>query len=287
MAKLLLGGAVAAALNETTKNRAEALKQRGVTPALCIVRCGEKAADLSYEKGAVKRAEEAGIAVVKRVLPVDVKAEELAAVLDALNEDASVHGVLLLRPLPAHLREVEDDLCNYLAAEKDVDGITDCSAAGVFLGKKRGFAPCTPQACMEILDYYGIDCRGKNAVVIGRSAVVGRPAASLLLRRDATVTVCHTKTKNVAALAKKADIVISAAGVQNSLTANFVGAGQTVVDVSINWDATKNGGKGGITGDADFAAVEPLVAAITPVPGGVGAVTTAVLMRHVVEAAEK
>ena len=155
------------------------------------------------------------------------------------------------------------------------------------MGKQLGFAPCTPQACMEILDHYGIDCKGKTAVVIGRSLVVGRPAAMMLMQRNATVTICHTKTVDTAAIARQADILVTSAGVLNSLTAGYVRPGQIVIDVSINWDPTKKDGKGGIAGDADFAAVEPIVEAITPVPGGVGAVTTSVLIGHVVEAAAR
>jgi len=165
--------------------------------------------------------------------------------------------------------------------------MTDLSNAGVFMGKKLGFAPCTPQACMEILDYYGIDCKGKNAVVIGRSLVVGKPAAMMLLGKNATVTVCHTKTVDLPAIARQADILVSAAGVLNSLTRDFVRPGQIVIDVSINWDPSKKDGKGGIAGDAVFSEVEPIVEAITPVPGGVGTVTSSVLVGHVVEAAER
>ena len=140
---------------------------------------------------------------------------------------------------------------------------------------------------MEILDYYGIDCKGKTAVVIGRSLVVGRPAAMMLMQRNATVTICHTKTVDTASIARQADILVTSAGVLNSLTADYVRPGQIVIDVSINWDPTKKDGKGGIAGDADFAAVEPIVEAVTPVPGGVGAVTTSVLIGHVVEAAAR
>lgn len=169
--------------------------------------------------------------------------------------------------------------------------MTHLSNAGVFEGRSDlGFAPCTPEACMEILDFYGIDCKGKKAVVIGRSLVVGKPLAMMLLQKNATVTVCHTKTVNTPEICRNADILISAAGVLNSLNRNFVREGQVVIDVSINWDETKpnaKGGLGAIAGDAVFAEVEPIVAAITPVPGGVGSVTTSILMKHVIEAAEK
>ena len=228
--------------------------------------------------------------VVKFLLPEDVTKEALIDQIEAINADDSIHGCLLFRPLPKHLKADQDEICNHLAACKDIDSMTDLSNAGVFMGKKLGFAPCTPQACMEILDYYGIDCTGKKAVVIGRSLVVGKPAAMMLMGKNATVTVCHTKTVNTAEICKGADIIVSAAGVLNSLTADFVRPGQIVIDVSINWDANKpnaKGGLGGIAGEAKFDEVEPIVDAITPVPGGVGSVTTSVLMKHVVEAAER
>ena len=200
-----------------------------------------------------------------------------------MNRDASVHGCLLLRPLPAHLRDVENAICNRLLPEKDVDGMTDVSAAGVYLGRSAGFAPCTAEAVTVLLDHYGIDCTGKRAVVIGRSPVVGRPAAMLLLERNATVTVCHTRTQALSDVTREADIIVSAAGAAGCLTAAHVRPGQTIIDVSANWDAAKNT----IVGDADFDAAASIVDAITPVPGGVGAVTSAVLMRHVVQAAER
>ena len=261
-----------------------------MNPTLAIVRCGERPDDLSYEKGATKRAEALGVAVEKFLLPEDVSKEELLRTIDAINANDAIHGVLMFRPLPKHLKADQDEICNRLDPRKDVDGMTDGSNAGVFMGKKLGFAPCTPAACMEILDHYGIDCTGKKAVVIGRSLVVGKPAAMMLMAKNATVTVCHTRTVDVPAVAREADILISAAGVLNSLTKDYVRPGQIVVDVSINWDPEKvnaKGGKGAIAGDAVFEEVEPIVEAITPVPGGVGAVTTSVLIGHVVEAAER
>ena len=169
MAKQLLGKEVTAAMNEKLQQRGAALKEKGVTPKLAIVRCGENPSDLSYEKGATSRAELIGVDVVKFLLPEDVTKETLIARIEAINADDSIHGCLLFRPLPKHLKSDQDEICNHLAACKDIDSMTDLSNAGVFMGKKLGFAPCTPQACMEILDYYGIDCTGKKAVVIGRS----------------------------------------------------------------------------------------------------------------------
>ena len=288
MAKQLLGKEVAAALNERIMNNVAACKEKGVSPKLGIIRVGERPDDISYEKGATKRCETLGVEVEKILLPEDISKEDLLAVVDKVNKDASIHGVLMFRPLPAHLKACQSEIENALDPAKDVDCMTNGSLAGVFSGKPLGFPPCTPQACMEILDHYGIDCKGKNAVVIGRSLVVGKPAAMMLMGKNATVTVCHTKTVDTPAIAREADILISAAGVLNSLTADYVRPGQVVIDVSINWDPEKinsKGGKGAIAGDAVFAEVEPIVEAITPVPGGVGAVTTSVLVSHVVEAA--
>ena len=289
MAKRLLGKEVNEALVASLQKRTAALQEKGVTATLGIIRLGENPSDLSYEKGATKRAEEVGVAVKNFVLPETATKEEVLAVVDQVNADASIHGVLMFRPLPKHLKNDQDEICNRLDPKKDVDSMTHMSNAGVFEGQALGYAPCTPAACMEILDYYGIDCKGKNAVVIGRSLVVGKPAAMMLMQKNATVTICHTKTVNTAEICKNADIIVSAAGVLNSLTADFVRPGQIVIDVSMNWNPEKitTKGKGGMSGDAIFDEVEPIVEAITPVPGGVGAVTTSVLMKHVVEAAEK
>jgi len=283
MAKQLLGKEVNEKLNARIIAQCEELKAQGINPTLGIVRCGERPDDLSYEKGATKRAETLGVAVEKFVLPEDISKEDLLKVIDEINANDNIHGVLMFRPLPKHLKADQDEICNRLDPRKDVDGMTDGSNAGVFMGKKLGFAPCTPAACMEILDHYGIDCTGKKAVVIGRSLVVGKPAAMMLMGKNATVTVCHTKTVDTPAVAREADILISAAGVLKSLTKEYVRPGQVVIDVSINWDEAK----GGIAGDAVYDEVEPIVEAITPVPGGVGAVTTSVLIGHVVEAAAR
>ena len=291
MAKLLLGKEVTDALNGKLMERTAALREKGIVPTLAIVRCGANPSDLSYEKGATKRAELVGVAAKKYELPEDVTKEALLATIDEINADAAIHGVLMFRPLPKHLKGDQNEICNRLDPKKDVDCMTDLSNAGVFEGRTDlGYAPCTPEACMEILDYYGIDCKGKSAVVIGRSLVVGKPAAMMLMGKHATVTVCHTKTVNTAEVARSADILVSSAGVLGRLTKDFVRPGQVVIDVSINWDPNKpnsKGGKGAIAGDAVFEEVEPIVEAITPVPGGVGSVTTSVLMKHVVEAAER
>ena len=289
MAKQLLGKEVNEALVAALQARTAALQEKGVKATLGIIRLGENPSDLSYEKGATKRAEEVGVAVKNYILPEDASKEDVLKVIDEVNADASVHGVLMFRPLPKHLKADQDEICNRLDPKKDVDSMTHMSNAGVFEGQDLGYAPCTPAACMEILDHYGIDCKGKNAVVIGRSLVVGKPAAMMLMGKNATVTICHTRTVNTAEICKKADIIVTAAGVLGSLTKDFVSEGQIVIDVSMNWNPEKitSKGKGGMSGDCVFDEVEPIVGAITPVPGGVGAVTTTVLMKHVVEAAEK
>ncbi|MBQ9929822.1 MAG: bifunctional 5,10-methylenetetrahydrofolate dehydrogenase/5,10-methenyltetrahydrofolate cyclohydrolase [Oscillospiraceae bacterium] len=289
MAKMLLGTEVNKAIVAELQTRICALRSQGITPTLAILRVGENASDLSYEKGAQAKAAQIGIEIVKCILPENATKAQVLAAIDAFNANKSIHGVLLFRPLPHHLKDDESEICNRLKPEKDVDAMTHLSNAGVFENRgELGFTPCTAAACMEILDHYNIDCTGKNAVVIGRSAVVGKPVAMLLLHRNATVTVCHTKTKDLAEICRNADIIISAAGRLGSLTRDFVSPDQVIIDVSMNWNPEKitPKGKGGMSGDAVFEEVEPIVAAITPVPGGVGAVTTTVLMKHVVEAAE-
>ena len=281
MATIWKGAEVNTGLNARVKQDVEVLKAQGITPTLAIVRVGERPDDLSYERGATKRAETLGVAVEKCVLPVDVTQEALLQVIRDINANSHIHGVLLFRPLPKHLDE--DLICNTLAPEKDIDGITDLSTAGVFAGKALGFAPCTPAACMEILDHFGVDCTGKKAVVIGRSLVVGKPAAMMLVKKNATVTICHTRTADLPAVCREADILIAAAGKAGMVGADFVRPGQIVVDVGINWNEQEQK----LCGDVDFDAVAPIVKAITPVPGGVGTVTTSVLIGHVVEAAKR
>jgi len=280
MAELLKGANVVGALNEKMAREVEALKERGVSPMLAIIRVGERPDDISYERSATKRCETVGVAVRSLALPSNVTQGALMSSLEALNDDRSVHGILVFRPLPGHLDE--SAVCAALKPEKDVDGITESSLAGVFTGSGRGFPPCTAQACIEILDHYGIDCKGKQAVVIGRSLVVGKPAAIMLMGRHATVTVCHTRTVGTPAIARGAEILIVAAGRMESLTKEYFSPGQIVIDVGINW----NDEKGKLCGDVKFEDAEPIVAAITPVPGGVGTVTTSVLVSHVVEAAK-
>lgn len=279
MALLLKGAPAAAEILRDVSARAEKLTVSGIRPGLAILRVGEKPDDLYYENAAAAKCAKTGIGVKKIALPSDVSAEALLAAVDALNRDETVHGVLVLRPLPGALDKAA---AARLAPEKDMDGITALSLAGVFTGEALGYAPCTAEACMEILRFYGIDPKGRRTVVIGRSLVIGRPAAMLLMRANATVTICHTRTADVSRHTKDAELVVTAAGRAGTLTGGMLAPGAVVVDVGMNPD-----GKGGFTGDAVFDSAEKTAGAITPVPGGVGSVTTAILLRHVVEAAEK
>lgn len=287
MASILKGAPVVAAMNERNAALCEQLKTKGIVPTLAVVRVGAREDDLSYERGVMTRCGKVGVEVKQYLLPADAAQDDLLKVIAEINADDAIHGCLLFRPLP---KQFDDRTVRAaLAPEKDIDGITDGSLAGVFTNTDLGYAPCTAQACLEILKHYNVPLSGKRAVVVGRSLVVGKPAAMMLLGKNATVTICHTKTRDVQAVAREADILVSAAGVLKSLTKDYVRPGQIVIDVSMNWDPDKvtSKGKGGMAGDAVFADVEPIVEAITPVPGGVGAVTTSVLIGHVVEAAER
>ncbi len=277
---ILKGAPVAARLNESTRLAASELAYSGITPTLAILRLGERPDDLSYERNAVKRCEALGIAARSVTLPETAGQDELMECIAALNNDSGVHGVLMFRPLPKHLDEAA--ACNALSPEKDVDGISDASLAGVFTGSGKGFCPCTAQAAVEMLDYYGIDCEGKNTVVIGRSLVVGRPLAMLLMQKNATVTICHTRTKNLADIARRADMIIATAGRPKMIGRDYLSPGQVLIDVGINVDEN-----GALCGDADPEAAEDFVSAYTPVPGGVGTVTTSILAANVVKAAQK
>ena len=280
MAELWKGAPAAAALTEQLIPRAQALRERGIVPTLAIIRVGERPEDLSYERGAMKRCEKVGIAVRQFLLTAVSSQADLMDVIEEVNRDQSIHGCLLFRPLPRHMDE--QAACAALDPAKDVDGITPGSLAAVFSGSGAGYPPCTAQACLELLDHYGYELKGKRAVVVGRSLVIGKPASMLLLGRHATVTICHTRTADLPAECRRADVLIAAAGKAGVVGASCLSPGQVVIDVGIN-----TGEEGNLVGDVDFAAAEPVVRAITPVPGGVGAVTTSVLARHVIEAAEK
>ena len=278
MAKLLRGADTARVLTERLKGEAAALSARGVVPTLAILRVGEREDDLSYERGAMKRCEQIGIAVRRFLLPSGVTQEKLLETVDSINADPEIDGCLIFRPLPGHLDDGQ--VRARLLPTKDVDGITDGSMSAVYSGSGQGFSPCTAQACIEILKNSGISLSGKRVTVVGRSLVIGRPAAMLLLAEHATVTICHTRTKNLPAVCREAEILIAAAGKAGVIGRESAAPGQIVLDVGIHM-----GEDGRLCGDVRFDEVEPVVEAITPVPGGVGAVTTSVLAGHVIEAA--
>lgn len=280
MAQLMLGKDVNESLSDRIREKVQEAEKKGIIPGLLIIRVGEKESDLSYEKGAVKRCRSFGINVRTAVFPEHVGEEELLAVIQDANEDPAVHGVLLFRPLPGHLNASRIE--NALSPSKDIDGMTDLSLSGVFQGKKLGYPPCTAQAVMEILDHYQIDPKGKRAVVVGRSSVIGKPVAMMLLQRHATVTIAHTRTVDLPSVAGEADILVAAAGHAGVVRGTSLREGQVVIDVGINV-----GPDGRLCGDVAFEEAEPVVAMITPVPRGVGAVTTSVLALHVAEAALK
>jgi len=280
MAILLKGAPVAAAISEKLEQRAKTLTGRGIAPKLAIVRMGEKAGDLAYEHAAVSRCAKLGISVQVEALDKNASQTQLIETIEKINLDEDIHGCLILRPLPEHIDE--DAVCEALAPEKDMDCVTSHSLSRVFSGHGDGFYPCTAQACIEMLDYYGYDLSGARISVIGRSLVVGRPLSIMLQDRDATVTMCHSKTRNLYKACRNKEILIVAAGNPGTVRETFVNPEQTIIDVGINDD-----GEGGITGDVCFDRIEPLVAAITPVPGGVGAVTATILAKHVITAAER
>lgn len=282
MAQLLEGNAVAAKLAENTAAKIQQVKDKGIFPALATVRVGENPGDISYEKGAFKRAFELGIMARPFVFEESITQEELIDEIKKLNEDKFINGVLIFRPLPDHIDDKA--VCDTLDPAKDVDGITPGSMAGIFTGSGEGYPPCTAEACMQVLDHYGVEMEGKKVTVFGRSLVVGKPAAMMAMEKDATVTVCHSRTsaEDFAAAGKNADIVIAALGKAKMLKAEHLGENQVIIDVGINVDENNK-----LCGDVDFDDVSVNAAAITPVPGGVGSVTTAVLMKHVAQAAEK
>lgn len=277
--KELRGMPAAKAILADLQEKVDILGEKGIVPKLTVVRIGAREDDLSYERGIYKRFEGVGAKVETIELPINVTQEELENVIVALNQDVSVHGVLMFRPLPKTLDESK--IKSLLVEEKDVDCLTSANDAYLFAGDKKGYPPCTPQAVMEILDYYDIDLTGKKVTVVGRSMVVGKPVAMLLLGKNATVTICHTRTQNLQEECKNADIIVACAGVPKMITSDFVREGQVVIDVGIHVVDDK------LCGDVDYDSVAEIVDSITPVPGGVGSVTTTVLLKHTVMSAEK
>lgn len=277
MGEIIKGKPVADKITEELTTEIEELRQKGFVPKLAIVRVGARPDDLAYEKGALTRCKKVGVEVDVHEFPQDITQEDFIAGVKKLNEDKSVHGILVFRPLPSHLNEKE--LKHVIAAEKDIDCLSPVNEGKLMEGDKTGLAPCTPTAVMEILKHYNVELQGKNVTVIGASMVVGKPAAILLLNENATVTICHIFTKDTAAMARQADVVVVGCGVPKLVKESWIAEGAVVVDVGINVDP-----EGNMCGDVDFDHVVDKAAMITPVPGGVGAVTTSILAKNVVKA---
>lgn len=278
MAFLLKGSEVTKAMKDKMIIEVEELKSKGILPTLALVRLGERPDDLSYERGAIKRCEGVGINCRVFKFSESISVEELINETNKINNDKSIHGILMFRPLPKHINE--DKITRAISPDKDVDCMNPINIAKVFAGDESGFAPCTPEAVIEMIEHYKIPVEGKNVVVIGRSMVVGKPLSMLLLKKHGTITVCHTRTRNLEEICKRADILVAAAGKAKMVNKNFVSPDAIVFDVGINVDS-----EGKLCGDVDFDSVVEIVKSITPVPGGVGTVTTSVLAKHVVRAA--
>lgn len=273
---VLKGAEVSARIKEQVKQMLET--RNGDVPRLAIVRVGERPDDLSYERGALKKMEAFGLRASVFSFPQDISHEEFSAAFAAINQDRDVNGILLLRPLPRQIREQEIE--KMIDPDKDLDGISPANIAKVFAGDDSGFAPCTAEAVVETLKASQIPISGKRVTIVGRSMVVGRPLAMLLLKENATVTICHTRTKDLSGTCRNGEILIAAAGKARMLDESFVGQDAIVIDVGINVDEN-----GKLCGDVDFESIQEKAAMATPVPGGIGAVTTAVLAKHLVQAA--
>ncbi len=275
--EVLKGLPVAKAIN--AKLIEEVATLEGALPHLAIIRVGERPDDLSYERGALKKMETVGFRATSYTFPEDIDNENFQKEFDTINENPDIDGILLLRPLPKHLDEKAIE--QRIDPRKDLDGISPMNLYKVFAGDDTGYAPCTAEAVIEMLDFADIDVTGKRVTVVGRSLVIGKPVAMLLMKKNATVTICHTRTKDMPGTCKNAEIVIAAAGVAKMLTADYVSEGAVVIDVGINVDEAGN-----LCGDVDFDGVSELASIATPVPGGVGSVTTSVLAKHLLKAAK-
>lgn len=274
--EILKGLPVANAINEKLMEQVKSIE--GPLPHLAIIRVGERPDDCSYERGAVKKMDKVGVRCTTYTFDADIDNDTFQAEFDKINENPDIDGILMLRPLPKQLDEKQ--LENKIDPRKDLDGISPLNLAKVYAGDESGYAPCTAEAVIEMLDYAGIDIKGKRVTVVGRSLVIGKPVSMLLMKRNATVTVCHTKTVDMAGTCKNAEILVAAAGSARMIKKEYVADGAVVIDVGINVDD-----EGNLCGDVDFDAISDIAAAATPVPGGVGSVTTSVLAKHLVKAA--
>lgn len=275
--QIIKGKPVADKISQELINEVNNLVKDGINPKLAVVRVGSRPDDLAYERGALKRCQTIGIETQVVELPENISQEEYINVIHKLNDDKKVNGILAFRPLPKHLNE--DEIKYHIDPKKDVDCFNPINTAKIVENDKSGFPPCTPTAVVEILKHYDIDLSGANIAVLGRSMVVGKPVSMLLLNENATVTICHSRTKNLPEISSKADIVVAAVGKAKMVTADYVKDGATVIDVGINVDDNGN-----LCGDVDTESLLEKVSMITPVPGGVGSVTTSILASHVVKA---
>lgn len=272
-ARILKGKPVADSMQAALSEKAHELRKKGIIPKLCIIRVGERSDDIAYETGAVKKMTATGIEADRVILNASCTQEELEEVMREKNSDEEVHGILMLRPLPAHLDEKK--ITQMISPEKDVDCMNPATLAGIFEPSEGFKTPCTPQAVIEMLRYYDIEMTGKKVAVLGRSSVIGKPVALLLLNENATVTICHSKTADLRETVREADIVISAMGRAKMIDGSYIREGATLIDVGINTDED-----GKLCGDADFESAEKVAGAISPVPGGVGSVTTTILAKN-------
>lgn len=275
--EILKGLPVANAINEKLIEEVKTMEKK---PHLAIIRVGERPDDMSYERGATKKMDKVGFECTSYTFPADIDNDTFQKEFDKINQDDNIDGILLLRPLPKHLDEKAVE--NRIDPCKDLDGISPVNLAKVYAGDESGFAPCTAEAVIEMLDFAGINLTGKRVTVVGRSLVIGKPVAMMLMKKNATVTVCHTRTVDMAGTCRNAEIVVAAAGVAKMIDKNYINKDAVVIDVGINVDE-----EGNLCGDVNFDEVSRLASVITPVPGGVGSVTTSVLAKHLMKAAKK
>ena len=278
-AQLIDGNILSKQLRADVATRSAALLARGITPGLAVVLVGENAASQVYVRNKVKACQDNGLHSVLEQYPATLTEAELLARVDALNRDPAIHGILVQLPLPAHIDAQK--VIEAISPEKDVDGFHVASDGALMVGQP-GFWPCTPYGCMKMLESIGYDLKGKHAVVIGRSNIVGKPMALMLLQKNATVTICHSATANLKAMTLQADVIVAAVGKRNVLTADMVKPGAVVIDVGIN-----RNDEGNLCGDVDFEGVKDVAGYITPVPGGVGPMTITMLLVNTLEAAER
>jgi len=283
-AQIIDGNVLSKQLRAGLAQRAAALRARGITPGLAVVLVGDNPASQVYVRNKVKACEDNGLYSVLDKHPASLSEADLLARLDALNNDPAIHGILVQLPLPAHIDTQK--IIEAIAPAKDIDGFNVASAGALMVGQP-GFWPCTPYGCMKMLESIQYDLRGKHAIVIGRSNIVGKPMALMLLQKNATVTICHSATKDLKAMTLQADVIVAAVGKRNVLTADMVKPGAVVIDVGMNRIPSGEPGKGKLCGDVDFEGVSQVAGYITPVPGGVGPMTITMLLVNTLEAAER